>query len=210
MNGFPESNQDDLELSEGGEDRWALPREIHRTVRRMAESLGVPEEVERTANNLLVWYKLVKGKRAAPSLSLASIILASRMHGVAIPLRSLGVDVSTRALMKALGELKSVMRREDNWDSYLNYVIGNLMSTLSIGNKHIVRERVYVRAKRELRMLRGRANILGKNPLGIVALATYLAAKGCGLRVSLETVARCSGVHRNTIYRISRGLNDGR
>ncbi|MEM0294884.1 MAG: hypothetical protein QW221_01860 [Candidatus Korarchaeum sp.] len=199
------STYDEPELIGEAEGRSPLPRRSHPAVRRIAESLGVPEEVERTANNLLLWYKLVKRRRATPPVSLASIVLASRMHGVAIPIKSL--NVSGRALMRALGELKSLARKEDDWDSYLNYVMTRLMLALSLENKHLVRERILVRAKRELRVLRGRAP--GKNPLGVVALAVYSATKGCGLRVSLDTVARCSGVHRNTLYRIARGLRDG-
>ncbi|MCS7103254.1 MAG: hypothetical protein NZ992_05185 [Candidatus Korarchaeum sp.] len=211
----PSAECDDLELAVE-ENHWVLPQRVHPTISRIAESLGIPKEVERTANKLLMWYKLVKKRKVTPSLSLASIILASRAHGVAVPLGSVeGLDrASPRAVMRALRELKSVVGEEKFWDSYLNYIITNLIPTLNLGeNQHLVRERLWVRAKKELvRILReSGVEVMGKNPLGIVALATYLAAKRCGLRVvSLEVVARCSGVHRNTLYRISRRLGNGR
>lgn len=202
----------ELEFLGGTEHHWVPRRRVHPTIRRIAESLGLPEEVERMASTLLTWYKFVKKRRATSSLGLASIVLASRMHGITIPLRSVP-EVSPRSLMRALGELGSVVRRVDPWDSYVNYVVGNLLSALNLEPKHLVRERLWVRAKREVsRMLRERkAEVLGKNPLGIVALATYIAAKKCGLNsVSLEMVARCSGVHRSTLYRISRRIESGR
>lgn len=211
MEGRPTSEQEPEFLGDA-ENHWVLQQRVHPTVRRISESLGLPEEVERTANKLLMWYKSVKKRRATSSLGLASIVLASRMYGITIPLRSVP-EVSPRSLMRALGELGSVVRKVDTWDPYLNYVVGNLVSALSLEPKHLVRERLWIRAKKEvLRILRERREeVLGKNPLGIVALATYIAAKKCGLNsVSLETVAKCSGVHRSTLYRISRRIEGER
>jgi len=207
---------EDLELSGDFENHWRLPQRVHPSVRRIAESLGIPRDVELTASGLLMHYRSLTGRRASTSLILASVILASRFHGVPITIRSVEeLDaVSSKALMRALWELRRVSRREDLWDSYLNYVIGNLTRSLNLGrNQHIVRDRLWLRAKRELvRIIRERREeVLGKNPLGLVAVATYLAAKRCGLRgVSLDLLSRCSGLHRNTIYRLHRRIQHGR
>ena len=192
----------------------------HWSISRLSRLMGLPEGIERIAKELISAYKISTGNRANLPICLASLILASRIHGFTVPVNSIlsdfGVKVASKSLLRALGTLKSIIREKGvHWDSYLNYVVERVISgtKLSTSETHyLLEERLRINARRELsRILKERReDLLGKNPIHIAAVATYLAARKCGLRTPLKEIAGLLGVSNISLYRVLRVIKSGR
>lgn len=210
------------ELVWSGVHQGKLRAREHQLVSRLARLVGVPEGVERIASDIISTYKSSRGGGVNASICVASLILASRIQGFSIPidlvLSEASVRVKPRTLFRALSELKSMTQeRGICWESYLNYVLkrvisGNGLIPKNDETRYLLEERLRVNAKKEIvRIVREkRGEILGKNPMHVAALATYLAAKRCGLRLPLSRIASCVGASRVSLYRILRVIRDGR
>jgi transcription initiation factor TFIIIB Brf1 subunit/transcription initiation factor TFIIB len=199
---------EEVEFSETEFERYGkLLERKNKTIEEVVRGLGLPEEVEKLANELFKRYKM-SGKRACVSTIIASVALASRIYGFAIPFRKIieevGVKVSRRALLRSLSSMR--MGGGVEWDSYLNYALMKVGRDLP----PLVRERLMVNAKKEMvRILRKRELVLGRNPIQIVAVAIYFAARRIGLRISMREIALSLGVSESSVYRVKGLIEDG-
>jgi hypothetical protein len=192
-------------LGTGFEGYGKLPEVRNRALDEIIKELGLPEEVERLANELFRRYR-VSGNRMRLA-AVASVALASRIYGFAIPVRRImeeaGIRASRRALLRSLSNMKS---GGVQWDSYLNYVL----MKVGRGLPPLVRERLMINAKREMvKILRRRELLLGRNPIHIAALAVYFASRRIGLRIPMKEIALSLGVSVSSINRVKRLIRDG-
>ena len=181
-----------------------LPEGRSRT-KEIVRDLGLPDEVEKLASELFRRYR-ISGRRARLA-AIASVALASRIYGFAIPIKKIMEEVGLKASRRALLRSMSMMKTGGvEWDAYLNYALMKVSEELP----PLVRERLMINAKREMiKILRKRELILGRNPFHIVALAIYFAAKRSGLRITLRMIASSLGVSESSVRRVKRLIKDG-
>ncbi len=217
----------DEELLPGVFDEAHYAKNRFRSIDNIVFRLDLPDEVSKIAKEIVSSYEANSGKRATPSILVASVIIAARSYGISIPIKEVCKRyprVSPSRLALTIGILEEVLpRRGISWEGYINYLIGKLSKDERIIEclkqssgkvpHHLIIERLRINSIKEINKVRRskRSHIAGRNPVYIAAAVIYIVGKKIGIRrLSQGLLADALGANRSTISKALSVVRGGK
>ncbi len=188
-----------------------------RSINNIVSRLNLPSEVSEMAKEVIMNYEASTGKRATISTLIASVIIASRLYGIPIPIKEVSKKyprLSPSNLALTIGTLKNTLPKREGvpWEGYINYLIGKLSrdervieilknSSGRLSPQMII-ERLRINSLKEMRRIKKdkRSRMVGRNPVYIAAAIIYMTGKKIGIRgLSQDLIADALGASRSAI-----------